>query len=256
LENEKELAAYHESARIVFAYLNGYKCDLMEVPAKGSNSSSRLNAGNDARYVQAILSGNVVSLSTEDLPNAIVVARKLMVVYCAGTCAKIFLQNDLKVPGELEVDIDGQDLVMLEKIQGFLKKSIRQHPDDFPSAIIVSIFKKLKEPAVWKAVELLVSKVLNEGGSLKRFYIEDTLMMAGIEIQRAAAQSGFGVGVHEENEGEHALKEQNVSSFKELNSTPLDVMVTDFLRKIKSNWQEEELTAATQYLHSVYKKYG
>jgi hypothetical protein len=258
LEHENILNAYHESARVVFAYLNGYSCDLMELPGKNSGSGSKLNAGSDVTFVQAVLSGNPLSLPAENLQHAIEVARKLMALYCAGTCAKIYFQNNLKIPDELEIDISGQDLAMIEKIQSFLKKAIVDHPDDYPSKTIVAVFRKLKDPEVWKAIELLAAKVLeHEDNTLKRFYIEDTLMMAGIRIQKAATRSGFNLGVHEDDSPKPAPQQaKSTVAFKQSDLSPLDIMVKDFLKNIKSNWQEEELDSAITYLHGVYKKYG
>lgn len=258
MENENRLIAGHESARVVFAYLYGYTCDVMELPAKGSNSNSKLNAGSDTFLVQAVLSGNPQKLPTENLQHGIEVAGKLMKIYCAGSCADFFLENDAKVPSEPEVNISGHDLAMLEKIQGFLKKAIVDHSDDFPSQTIISIFRKLKAPEVWKAIEMLTLKLLQqEDKRLSRFHIEDTLMQAGIKIQNVTAKSGFSLAVHEDNNSaEPAAQETKVTSFNSTDLTPLDVMVRDFLRKIKSDWHEEDLHAATVYLHKLYKKYG
>ncbi len=256
MENEKILTAYHESARVVFAYLNGYTCDLMELPGKGSNTPSKLNAGSDIKSVQAVLLGNPVSLPPESLQHTIEVAKKLMAVYCAGTCAKIYFQNDLTIPAELELDISGQDVTIIEKIQTFLKKAVVDHSDNFPSQSMVSVFKKLKDPEIWKAIEVLASKVLKED-TLKRYHIEDTLMMAGMQIQKPSARSGYGVGLHEDDSVKTAAPEEKaVTDFTATNITPLDIMVKDFLKKIKSDWKEEELQAALAYLHNVYKKYG
>jgi hypothetical protein len=255
LQNETALTAYHQSARVVFTYLNGYSCDLMELPGKGSNTNSKLNARNDLPFVQAVLAGNPLSLTPQNLQHAIEVAKKLITIYCAGTCAKIFFQNDLKIPAELELDISGQDLSMIEKVQTFLKKAIVDHSDDYPSETMVTVFKKLKDPEVWKAIELLASKLLHEG-TLKRFYIEDTLMMAGITIQKATTKSGFGLGLHEDDDVKPEPPQTQATAFESTSQTPLDIMVKDFLRKIRNDWKEEELNAAMAHLHDVYKKYG
>jgi len=250
------LTAYHESARVVFAYQNGYTCDLMELPSKGSHSNSKLNAGSDIKMVQAVLSGNPLSFPPENLQEVIEVAKKLMTIYCAGTCAKIFYQNDLKIPAELELYISGQDVTMIEKIQTFLKKAIVDHPDDFPSETMVSVFRKLKDPDLWKAIDLLAAKVLKEDNRLKRFYIEDTLMMAGMSIRKPTTKPGSGLGLHEDDNVKTTEPETKTTAFDAPHITPLDVMVKDFLKNIKSDWKEEELHAAIAYLHNVYKKYG
>src|ERR1019366_6924505 len=156
MENDTlQLNAYHEAGRVVFAYLVGYSCNSMEL----SGAGSKLNAGNDAALVQAVFSGNPLSLSPENREPGIEVGRKLMAIYCAGTCAETFFQNNVNIPDELELEIPGQDLVNIEKIQAFLKKSIVDQPDDYPAQTIVSVFKKLKDPDVWKAIQLLAAKI-------------------------------------------------------------------------------------------------
>lgn len=258
MENETiQLSAYHEGARIVFAYLNGFTCDSMELPGAGSGSGSKLNAGNDLAVVQDVLSGNPLSLSPEGRDHSIAIARKLMTIYCAGTCAEAFLMNNASIPDELEMEIPGQDLRMIEKIQSFLQKAIIDHPEDYPSQTIISIFKKLKDADVWKAVELLASKVsLQESKTLTRFYIEDTLMMAGIKAQKPAAKSGFNLGVHEDKTIKPSPQETKAPAPDLMSLTPLDVMLRDFLKKIKKDWNPGELDGATAYLHDLYKKFG
>ena len=258
MENETiQLSAYHEGARVVFAYLSGYTCDSMELPGYGSGTGSKLNAGNDLAIVNAVLAGNPLSISPQDLNHGIEVARNLMTIYSAGTCAEIFLQNNADIPDELEMEIQGQDSRIIEKIQAFLKKAIVDHPDDYPIQTIVSVFSKLKDPAVWKAVELLSSKISQEENkTLKRFYIEDTLMQAGIRAKKTIAKSGFSLGVHEDKSVKPSVKESKTSTVDLMNMTPLDVMLRDFLKKIKSDWKEGELNSATAHLHDLYKKYG
>lgn len=256
MENENILTAYHESGRVVFAYLNGYSCNSMELPGTGNNASSKLNAGKDIQMVQGILNGNASALSADNIEQAKPVAEKLMTIYCAGTCAKIFYENNLQVPAELQMDISGSDLVNIEKIQAFLKKTTVDHPDHFPSQTIVSIFKKLKDDQTWKAIELLATKVLEqEDYKLSRFYIEDTLMHAGMSIQRPPTRSGYSVGLKEDN-SPAPVAQQNTSPFELQETSPLDIVVKDFLKKIKSDWREDDLNAAVAYLHNLYKKYG
>jgi hypothetical protein len=255
LEN-KTLTAYHESARVVFTYLNNYTCDAMELPEEGGSPKSKLNAGKDRNMVQAILSGNKAAQASENLPQSTEVAKKLMAIYCAGTCARIYYNNDLKVPSELQFDISGQDLAMMEKLQSFLKKALVDHPDDFPSTTVVSIFKQIKQSEVWKAIEMLSEKILaEEDKTLSRFHIEDALMVAGIKIHKATTKSGFGLGLHEDDSTDEKIHNEAIS-FKEDELSPLDIVVRDFLKQIKSDWQEKELKSATAHLHKIYNKYS
>jgi len=252
-----ELAAWHEAGRVVFAYLTGYTCDSMELPGSGSGGGSKLNSGNDLGVVKGVLSGDPMSLSPENMGHGIEVARKLMTIYCAGSCAESFFENNASVPEELDMEIPASDIKYIEKIQTFLQKSILDHPEDYPMQTMVSVFKKLKDPDVWKAVQLLAAKVSeSETKTLSRFYIEDTLMLAGIRARRAPVSEGFSVGVREDETVSPATQEPKGSTFDLGNLTPLDIMLRDFLKRIKNDWKEGELDAAMKYLHNVYKKYG
>ena len=258
MENETiQLSAYHEAGRVVIAYLSGYVCDSMELPGSGSGGGSKLNSGNDLATVQAVLSGNPLSLSSGNMDHGNEVARKLMATYCAGTCAETFLQNNGNIPEELDMEIPGQDLKYIEKIQTYLKKSNIDHPDDYPAQMMVSVFKKLKDPNVWKAIELLAAKIsATESKTLTRFYVEDTLMLAGIRARQAPTSQGFSLGVREDESVKPKTPEAKASIFDMLDMTPLDIMVRDFLKKIKKDWGEGELEASTKYLHDIYKKFG
>jgi len=254
--NKNILTAYHESARVVFAYLNGFACDEMELTGEGTLTNSRLNAGRQLTFVQAVLSGNPSSLS-QNLSVEVEVAGKLLATYGAGTCAKIFLQNNLAIPDEFELDVSGQDLGMLEKIKGFLKKAEINDPDELLSKTFSAVFKKLKDPEIWKAIEQLASKILQQhNNKLTRFEIEDTLMVAGMLSRQANVQSGLSVGVHEDENAENPTPGTRAGEFDFGDLTPLDIMVRDFLKQLKGDWQEEEMSAAIKYLHGIYNKYG
>ncbi len=255
--NAFQLSAYHEAGRIVIAYLCGYTCDSMELAGAGSGGGSKLNSGNDLATVQAVLSANPMALPAENREHGIEVARKLMTIYCAGTCAETFLENNGNMPEELDMDIPAQDLKYIEKIQNFLAKSIVDQPDDYPAQTMVSVFKKLKDPDVWKAIQMLAAKVLEtDSKTLTRFYIEDTLMVAGIRAHRPVTAPAYSIGVHESENAKPAVHEAITSTLDLMNLTPLDVMLRDFLKKIKKDWQPGELDASMKYLHDVYKKFG
>ena len=130
--------AYHEAGRVVFTYLCGYACDVMELPGVGGSSGSKLNSGNDLSAVQAVFSGNPATV--DNLDHVVAVAKKLMAIYCAGTCSEAFFLNNAEIPEELDLDIPAQDAKYIEKIQAFLKKSIVDHSDDYAEETIISVF--------------------------------------------------------------------------------------------------------------------
>lgn len=249
MENE-QLSAYHESARVVITYINGYAADLVELPANAAGGT-KLNAGHDLPLVQGIFSGKANAFAPSEMHLAIQAARKLMAIYCAGSCARIYLENNLSVPQELELSVEGQDMVMLQKIQTFLNNNQVEDADDFATEAIVSVFKQLQQPDVWKAITLLANKLMKADASLNRFYIEDTLMMAGIKVAKPSSKAGYKIGVHEEDE---PIAVQEAGGAK--NFSPLDLQVRHLLQSLKSDWSEEALTEATGQLHNIYKKYA
>jgi hypothetical protein len=255
--NETEnLYAVHEAGRVVFTYLNGYYCDSIETASGGSGKMlSKLNAGQDVPVVQAVLSGNPLSSTNIDINRSVEIAKKLMTIYCAGTCAELFFQNNETVPADLEMEITGQDMKYIENIQKYLMKSVVDHPDDFPSQTIIAIFKKLEDEDIRKAIRNLSKRIIeSDSGTVSAFTIEDTLMPCGIKRQKVEARSGFSVGVEEDRTVKPTVNYANSSKLPEI--TPLDLMLTDFLKKIKSDWKPGELEGATYDLKNIYNKFG
>lgn len=259
--------AYHEAGRVMFAYLSGYTCDSMEL----SGGGSKLNSGNDVAFVQAVFSGNPLNVPADQIRHTVEVAKKLMNIECSGTCARIFYENGGSVPSELDLDIPAQNFKNIEKIQDYLKKAVIDHPDDFVSQTVVSVFKRLKDPSTWNGVQLLATKILaEESNSLTRFYIEDTLMLAGINVRRPMASGpGYSVGVHEDQapraaaqpvqatQPAPAAQQTKSAPVIDLDSiTPLYIMQRDFLKKIKKDWRENELDEAIAYINELHKKFG
>ena len=188
-----KLCAYHESGRIVFAYQSSYGCDSVEISATDSGKGlSKLNGHYDLEYIQAIFSGKPQTIVTENTNKAIEVAKNLMKVYCAGSCAENYFENGLSANNINEMEIPGQDAKYIDQLQNFLKQQIPNHPEDYPSQIILKIFEDLKKQEVWKPIEVLADRILKtEEKSLTRFYIKDALMMAGFKIKKQIIKKGI-----------------------------------------------------------------
>ena len=77
--------------------------------------------------------------------------------------------------------------------------------------------------------------------------------MAGMEITKPTTRSGYGIGLHEDETNGRA---NGLDELSETSPTPLDILVKDFLKNIKSDWSGDELNKAVTYLHKIYKKYG
>lgn len=249
-----ELCAWHESGRVVYAYKNGYTCDAIELSeTDAGGGKSKLNGGEDTTYINAILSGKTQAIVIENQAKAIDIARKLMKVYCAGSCAKIYMENDKQLNSQTEIDIPGQDLKYLELIQQFLYKHVPDHPEDFLNDTMTGIFRDMSKEETWKPIEMLVKQLLKADYiPFTRFNIEDALMVGGFKLQKQkTGNNSFGFSVKEDKA---PSKELEVPY--SVNEARLDNTLTEFLKMIKTDWSDEELNVSIQYLKSVFKKYA
>lgn len=253
------LSAYHESGRIVFTYLNGYTCDSMELSDIDSGrGGSKLNAGQDLPIVQAVLTGNALSLSPENKERGVEVAKKLMAIYCAGTCAVAFYENGKNIPAEINLEIPGHDLRNIELIQKFLKGAVPGHPENYPSQAIAIIFQKMKEPEAWKAIENLANKAFNsEKKSLTQFYIADSLMASGMKVRSSNAIASDGQRTSSvRKDFALDLQEDKEPAKRPAPESNLEIILKDYLMQIKKDWKDGELEAASDHVRSIFKKHG
>lgn len=251
-----KLSAYHESGRIVFAYQCAYGCESVELSATDSGKgNSKLNGYNDLEFIQAIFSGKTQNIITANPNKAIEVAKNLMKIYCAGSCAENFFEHDKKTSGINEMEMPGQDAGYIDKLQKFLKLQIPNHPDDYPSQIILQVFEELKKPDVWKPIEVLAERILkSEEKSLNRFYIEDALMMAGFKINKQIIKQAISV---QEDETK-PVKHDDISEIQteQADGALLDKALKDFLGLVKKDWTADEMDASIKYLKMLFKKFN
>jgi hypothetical protein len=259
------LCAYHESGRVVFAYLADYTCNTMTVSNfDAGKGSSILNGGNDNPIIQKLLSG--AKPGDFDKPeNAYEVAAKLTIMYCAGTCARVFYENDGSVNEETELDFPGQDTIPIEQLQKFMKSYNPNHADDYVSRIIAGIFTRIAKPDIWKSISKLAQEAAeNFDTPMTRYTIEDTLMASGFKIKRQSASSGFNVGLSETPDEpvkeKEVVKQEVVKQSKpvaeEIDESPLDIVLKNFFRKIRTDWTEEEAAGAANQVKNIFAKYG
>jgi len=254
--NIETQCAYHESARVLYAYKSGYYCESIELSnIDPGGGSSKLNGRADNEIIQCILSSKLISVELND-NKVIEVAKNLMKIYCAGACAVAFLNNGLSVPLQTEIEIPGQDIKYINMIQSFLKKKKSNHSDNFPSQVITQIFTEISKDDNWKTIQTLADFALKmEDKKITRFYIEDALMKAGFRrpVQQAEGRS-FEMKVREEDtpEKKQSIDEPGNDNEK---SKLLNSALTGFLKLVKKDWTDEELKAALNYLKDVFRKF-
>lgn len=251
-----ELCAYHESGRVAYAYQCGYICESMELSEVDSGAGvSRLNAGADGEFVQILLAGKSNAFDTARIEKAIDIARKLMKIYCAGSCAEIFFKENKQISDETEIEIPGQDMKYINIIQTFLKNNIPNHPSDYPSQIIIQLFRELKQEDNWSVIETLAQTILKkEDKKISRFYIEDALMKAGFKPgkKQQGGLHSFDMKVKEDDtKKERPAPTKPITGVTEENA--LDEALKSFLRLIQHPLNEEEIEASVKFLKSVFK---
>ncbi len=251
-----KLCAYHESGRIVFAYQCTYGCESVELsPTDSGKGNSKLNGYNDLEFIQAIFSGKPQTIITENANKANEVAKNLMKIYCAGSCAENYFENGLSADNINEMEIPGQDAKHIEQLQNFLTQQIPNHPEDYPSKIILQIFDELKKADIWKPIEILAERILKtEEKSLNRFYIEDALMMAGFKINKQIIKQGISI----QEDVSKPLKPNAISEVQpaQADGALIDKALKDFLGLVKKDWTSDEMDASIKYLKLIFKKFN
>ena len=249
--------AYHESGRVVFAYLTDYFCTNIKITDLDSGKgSSTLNGGKDNPLIQKLLNGDRPG-AFEDAKEGYAVAAKLTILFSAGTCTRVFYENDGSVNEETDLEFPGQDSVYIEMLQKFMKECNSTHPDDYMSRIIAGIFERIAKPDIWKAIKSLAeASVESYDKPLSRYTIEDTLMGSGFKINRSTVSSGANVGITETPDkpvGKPEVKNRP-SEFED--ESPLDIVLKNYLYKIRSDWNADDIDTATSHLKNIFRKYA
>jgi hypothetical protein len=260
MENETlTLCAYHESGRVVFAYLAEYHCTSLTLsdidPGKGS---SMLNGGNDNPIIEKILRGDQL-VSFNNVGEAYKIANRLMVMYCAGSCARAFYENNGTISGDVELDIPGQDGIKIDKLQSFMKGCNPAHSDGYVNTVIAGIFQQLAKKEIWKAVKNLAETAIeNYDKPLNRYTIEDTLMGSGFKIKRPTFSSGYDVGLSEAPDEKPTKKQEPQPSIATDidDESPLDIVLKNYFKKIRTDWSDTEAGVAANQVKSFFAKYG
>ena len=251
-----QLCAYHEAARVVFAYQCGYICHGIELSAVDAGAgTSKLHGQQDMELVQALIAKQAISANNET--RAIEVAKNLMKIYCAGTCAAVYYEQDMVIDSDTEIEIPHQDVRYIQVIQNFLQQHIPHHSPDYPSHIMAGIIAELRNADIWRAIDGLAKVAIeNAPKALNRFQIEDTLMVARFDIKRqptGSGNAGIGLSDSDADSGETDEERKKRNSF---NDEPvIDILLKDFLVKIKKDLTDDELKLSIVYLKGLFKKY-
>jgi hypothetical protein len=184
--NACERAAYHESGHIVFAYLNGYSCEgvqldrSVEMDKEIWSGQSRIDYHTDAFIVSKLIGVDADADFFEQVPHstkqkAVAVARRLARVYLAGSLTEAIYENggDPNVPFPIETE--WLDLIRVEYLNYALEKMDGQHqPAEFIPSLFTNLLKAVESPDIWYAIESIARK-LRVTKRMNRSQIEEIL---------------------------------------------------------------------------------
>jgi hypothetical protein len=255
------LSAYHESARVVYAYKAGYHCEEIQVSENDPGGGlSKLNGGNDGPIIQAILSGSASSAyALEDMQ---VVAMKLLKIYAAGACAQTKVAPQEDSAEGISLDIPGQDMQRLEKAANFLARNYGPAYDNVLTNTIRQVLGEVATESIWANIESLAKEILaSPDKKVNRFRIEDTLAMCGLIEKPRPFSAGTGISVQEDKTPSKPVQ-QNADALESLHGVEppnedhelLDTLLKQFLRSLKPDITDPETLAGIQYLKSIFKE--
>lgn len=249
-----ELSAYHESGRIVMAYIQGFFCEKSELSSEDIGSGKTIiQGGEQMPLVQAVLQRNSGTLVT---PNSehIAIAYKLLYLFAAGSCSSLFINNDKKLDENLEITFPGGDYAQIDLLMNFLNRHDPNYNEESFQRILTELFNKLERPEYFKAIETLANAFLKtENHTLDRRQIESVLHSQGLKMPVEKKSIGFNVSVSEDN-SKPELRDKNEET--EDNSLILDSVLKKFIKTLNPNLDVEEVAGAIEFLKDAFKKLG
>ncbi len=265
MENKAlELCAYHESGRVVFAYQQGYSCYETQLSDTDAGAGdSRLSGEDDNQFIEAVFSGSEQVIVEQSPTKAMEVAKILMKITCAGACAAKYFSDGLKFVPNTEIEIPSQDVRYMDMIQNFMTDTDPNHPEDYPVQVMQQIFEELGNADLWKAIDMLAKAAMrSEGYKMTAFSIKDTLMAAGFEFKEKRSQ-GVAIGLSNEPVKKPATESSGTTeqqpSAEQVQALTVDVMLdmvlTDFLKRVKKDWNEDALQESVAYLKGIFVKF-
>lgn len=265
MENETvKKCAYHESGRILFAYLSGYSCNSMQLSDVDSGHGvSILNGGVESDIIKALLEGNSAELQANK-QKAVEIAIKLLVIYCAGATTQAYYANEQRISSQLEITFSHQDLLCIEKLQKFLLENNPKHPEDYPNQVIGRVLKTIDQNEMKTVIKSLVEAALakyDARGKMLRYDIEEALIAGGMKISKVRQGSGFELNLAESPNDSVAVSiadkgiPTEVASSKQPELSNLDYTLQNFLSGLNPKLDHEAIYKATQQLKNLFREH-
>ena len=247
-----EPAVWHECGRVVYAYHTGYHCDGIEIPdEEPGHGISKMNGGDDNEYIQMVFGNREADFVRFDKKRSLEIARKLLKIYGAATCSRIYLLTEGNITTDTEIDIPGQDMKYINILLRFLGKHMPGYQEGYLNETITEILKELRGEDVRKSIRTLANAVLKQADrKINRYTIEDALMQSGFRpSRRSTGISPVEMTVKED----HTPSPKQTAEVAETKEDKINDILKKFLRSIKRELNEEEIEASVHFLKDVFK---
>jgi hypothetical protein len=195
-EKHDEVAAYHESGHIVFAYFVGFGCTGISLDyGEAGDAWTKMDYGEDTLLATAILNYDQHPEIFDGLPSSMTpsspgLAHRLCSMICGGPITEAFFTHGIEFKGDLGVEMGGPDLQRVRSIDLFLAHLLQaSHRADYVQYILMNVATLTQMDEFWNAIEQLTKAILAEPKkTLTKAQIEDVLNQCGfmtfLEAQR------------------------------------------------------------------------
>jgi hypothetical protein len=175
-----EILSWHESSRVVLAYLKGYTCKSIHF-LNQSMSVALIDYGEDNTIAASLMGSATLDYFTElewhEKLQVIEVASRLSQIFVAGSVGRAIHKNAGNPYVKLPINIDPMDLFKIEYLSSVLHSIDPHYTENFLEDAIRDVLYTMQKPCIWKAVDLLAS-YLHRSRYLSQPEIEDCLKKA------------------------------------------------------------------------------
>jgi hypothetical protein len=175
-----EMLAWHESSRVVLAYLKGYNCKSIHF-LNESMSVALIDYGEDNTIAASVMGSSTLDYFTElewhEKLQVIEVASRLSQIFVAGSVGRAIHRNGGNPHVKLPINIDPMDLFKIEYLNSVLHTIDPHYTENFLEDAIRDVLYTMQKPCIWEAVDILATS-LHKWRYLSQSEIEDCLKKA------------------------------------------------------------------------------
>jgi hypothetical protein len=175
-----EMLSFHESSRVVLAYLKGYTCKSIHF-LNESMSVALIDYGEENTLAASLMGSASIDYFTQlewhEKLQVIEVAGRLAQVFVAGSVGRAVYRNQGNPYVNLPLEIDPLDLYKVQYLGSVLTAIDPQYSENFVEDAIRDVLYTLQKPCIWEAINLL-GKTLFRYRYLSQPEIEDCLKQA------------------------------------------------------------------------------